>query len=55
MENDHPLAKATVAVTSAVAVNVVTVTEWLQLMAAFCAAVYSLIVLIEWFLKRRKK
>jgi hypothetical protein len=54
-EQSSPIAKALTAAGGATIVNVVTVTEWLQLLAALCAAIYSLVVLVEWFLKRRKK
>lgn len=54
-DHSHPFVKAGLAVGGATAVNVVVLTEWLQLLAAFCAAVYSVIVLIEWWIRRRKK
>lgn len=51
----YPLTKAGVAVAAASAVNIVNVTQWLQLGAALVAFVYGLAVLIEWVWKRARR
>jgi hypothetical protein len=51
----YPLQKALVAGVGATAVNVVVVTQWLQLISAGAAAVYACIVLVEWGLKKWRK
>lgn len=51
----YPLTKAGAAIAVAGAVNVVNLTQWLQLGAALVAFIYGTAVLLEWVWKRARR